>query len=751
MNTTKNKKYRHIALNFSSIDVGLQEKAYNADPLLIDGNKLRSLNLNYEKFYCWGYFDVLTVILFDSIEKIVDLQKLSLTNQTYDHRYYYGRIIYPRYFNLQNLAKEMPLVGVSFIKFKNAATSYLKEDGIRYFIRCILKDKIDLWKRELQINDKELLPIIILSYGWEDIILLIFSKSYENIKRLILKLRTLKFDDIQNCLSEKKLHYWKIYPKKKPKHLTVTTWTIFSIYLSYSKDIKNINQQRRYAFENLIKKVKKDRILVDSIKLQSRPGHLDWAIKKIAKYKSLKAPQPIIGRNDLSLKLKNSTFKSFLKIYYKMILPQLLIKKQSPILSAETSFILDIQKNLEENIPCNKLKIGKLNLLLLTRPKDKNFIKNFLIKSPLPIHTNLALANIFITSIYLKNNFYTKSVMCSLISLIEHLKEVECNTMLIPHGNELQEEITALLEGLALSFIDRFRGIYPIGETSTLPLITYKGSFQKFLVSLDYLCQIIFLKALELVNKNFKKRPLYQRVFSCYIGNAPSPCISITPYINVGLINIPLSAIFNIKSLHYLFHEVGHTFWWSIFRNQPNFIPQQLKRKGYFISELFEDILSDYFEFILCFRGDYDTYKNHFIQSLETNFKYNKGEIKRDPELNIRFLSVKWLFEKITNNRNNYGTYKKIFKKINSARKEYIHEFTLTIKFLPNLLSKNKLFYKLIKSLTEYKNNGDIEEDEFENIIEKFRTCINDGEIEYLFWLDTYKDALDFFKVEDEI
>ncbi|MCD6220154.1 hypothetical protein J7K43_07210, partial [Candidatus Calescamantes bacterium] len=241
--SSEDQKFHHVMIALCCVDAPLQVETYikgahyfldqSADENLAQyfSNKKKDLKTEYLPLYSWGYFDIMEIMKFEKMETFLDLQELIPYTHTYDQRYHCGTLVYHDYnFSFNTLATSYPLTGVSFVKFKEEFFGVIQEGRLLEFFNSFIPE---LFKRHItkpwRVDD--IRYSIIWSWGWEDIIILWFSKSYELIKHLICKLRALKITDVEKLLDKdwrKKLQK-KFKKKNSPlKHCVKFTMTIFS-------------------------------------------------------------------------------------------------------------------------------------------------------------------------------------------------------------------------------------------------------------------------------------------------------------------------------------------------------------------------------------------------------------------------------------------------------------------------------------------------------------------------------------------
>lgn len=546
------------------------------------------------KFCVFGNFDTLLLTFNKSIKELQELQeKFCSFGLTQDYRYHFGTLYYPQESELNKIWNNLPLLVISSIKFKKEVWGSLKNNVSMDDVCKWLKEKVGGAIESVGAK-KDVKFALITSYGWEDFTLIFFSNSYKTIKRVICKLRTFKFDDIKELLSKSSSYHYR--------HLIATTCSLPSIWLDYGLTTEGeLIERRNKAKEKLFSKIKDEDGTLASIMFQVRPGHLDWLRQKLSK----KQTKVIFGRNDLLILSPEKKLSSFFTLFFDDILP-LLKEEYSPIDSTETSFSFSFDNTqLEKDIGSEWRK--EYQKREYKRKEDEEKLKEEIkLLRPcflnIPPHTLRTIVNLLYTGEHLKWDYeLINDSFTPLFSLIDIIKISLCKIAKkqMKYEKGFWDQIISWLKEFDLCFKDRFRGVYPTGETSTMPLITYQGSFHKFLTIVDAIaCWSFDIARLRIKNK----LPLF--ALCSHIGNPPSPNILTLPILRSGFINVPVDLMFSPERLFYIFHETGHAF----FQGLGTYGKIDLGKE-----RLFNDILADYFCGVIGFGGEnWEDYKRLF-------------------------------------------------------------------------------------------------------------------------------------------
>jgi len=624
------KKLYYTLLEFSSVEACFQEEAYLTQPKLITGEQIdKSINLQSKNFFIWGFTDILRLFVFDHLKGFAELQKLKPSCNTDDLKYCSGFCYTNEQLNLKEIMKRYPLLGISFLKFKDELFKYTEIEKYTNFIFEFLKNRV-----EETIKDEKgnyyIFPII--SYGWEDVILLFFSKSYDLIKRSILELRTIKAEDIKDDFLKNKSKKFEF------THIFTTTFTIFGTYFpKYS-----LGTMKRSAAK--VQRVidKSDKAHVCRVKFQVRPGHIKKLELDLKKRFPNMDVKPAPYRADLCLCFKGPVnLHKFLYFYPHII--AIIRDKNTPVISLETEFEMD--KSLLagfESVRVSK-EIKKRDIKI-----DRTIIR-WLKKEEIlsEEHSLLGFINLLSDVSFFQNHYFIKQSMAPWINTVETLKNYLLNLKRIwPRQTDeqllffkkiLSKFIETFLIYLPSTFTDRFRGIYPVGETSIIPLLTYKTSLQKFLTCIDYICIKIFKDVLFLFNEDYE----YPKDFSfCSTFTTEfSPAVRSFLWLS-SFIFIPDIFIYKLK-LTYIPHEIGHAFF-DYFEKESlqrlNQITSDFDSSFYNIEKrnIIPEILSDYFALCVGHKGDLGDFNKHF-------YKFKSSEVP------IRRKAIEWLYANVTN------------------------------------------------------------------------------------------------------
>lgn len=698
MENTEQRKNLYFLFEFSSIEACFQVEAYLTPLKLVTGEKIVDklkvienekeilVNFQSKNFFIWGFTDILRLFIFDDLKGFAELQKLKPACNVDDLKYCAGFSYIREGIELDEILKEYPLLGISFLKFKDDLFKHIKAKDYTYFIFESLKEQIE----EAIKDEKEnycVFPII--SYGWEDVILLFFSKSYDLMKKSILMLREIKAVDIEKS-------FLKTKKKRKFTHIFMNTFTIFGTYFP-NCSLKGMNKSTNRLIRLMKKSMsrlkeiinKDDKAYISGIKFQIRPGHEKKLEEELSKKLLNVDIKPAPYRGDLCLHFKKLVnFHRFLD-YYRLII-KIIEDKRTPVISLETEFVMD--KKLLVGLQSTKVN-KDIEEREIIKTADKKIIKWLKNEKILEEHSLLGFINLLSDASYFENHYFIKQTMSSwtniIITLKNFLNSIKKNWSFYKKHpkyrkkliDNFREDIDEFFILLPIAFTDRFRGTYPVGETSTMPLLTYATSLQKFLICIDYLA----IKVFEDMFSLFKINGKYSKNFSfcSFFTTEYSPATQGFMW-KTNFIFIP--NVFTCPDIAYLFHEVGHAFLEMIDSVGKELISlkiitedfdRRFYKDPYLRRHMIEEILADYFFLCLGLRGTIGELKKF----------YSKHRVKK--ESSIRRKGVSWLYNNIDShrdlssplpNRDEFKYLNKALSHIINSKRSLIHFVLLKLK-----------------------------------------------------------------------
>jgi hypothetical protein len=596
-----------VLLNYCSIGLPHFFSVFNS-PLWHELSKIcKNQRAVSETFYLFGAFDLLNISIsqdvneLDKIQTIKSYQKIKGVMDFFIH---YGLIVslYPSEFTLQSAIKENPLIGIINVKIRDEVWQkvYKKSkdsSGLKNFVNK-LSDKVFADTiNKYQSNAQDYKIISMLSYDCEDLIFIIFAKSYLFIKFFATNLRTIELNELMK------------QPKSlKVKHVTVSTNTIFGFNLKIQDNKLKLIQPIIDQNGRIPEKIR----WYSFFKI--RPGHLEYAQNRLKELSKNKIEiLPIVGRNDLIASVEKAVSLSMFFSQHFSIMSNL--SETRTFISSETYIAFPNHTNLESNKrpgpirPSKIFKDTKLGRLMIDVEKSRNINK---LEKYSFIHTIRKMA-------FLLDDRYLQDSFTTLFPIVFRgiKKYLNLGTS---HSGPTFGLWTGLLE---LAYATRYQGSPPIGETAIYPTLVFYSLGQKIQILLDYLGNWIFKKFCESLGDDAIE-PQYIVTINI---NCPSGTIVPVFPLPISFIFLPPRPLFQIKILMLIFfHELGHAIFDSFLASQSITAELQSvrsRKKSMELNKLLRDLEETFAEFFsakfmsnLNF-GIYREINDEFLESLE--------------------------------------------------------------------------------------------------------------------------------------
>ncbi len=580
----------------------------------------RGKKATFETFYLFGAFDVLNLGISSDVKKLDAMQRIKSDKETegvMDFFMHYGMVVslYPKPFDFTEAVKLNQIVGIITIKIRSSAWDEIYEkfdsiDALKKIIKVRFKNAIEETKNRCSsLISKHYKAILLFSYDCEDVIIILFTNSFQFIKKFTTNLRTLELPDIHPDLSSNKI-----------KHIIASTNTILGrqMYLgSKNNNLLNHTQINGNNFDKL-----------NWLTLfEVRPGHLQHAknsIDRIAKKWKLDwYVNPLAGRNDLIVQPKKSLecdLNAFLETHYKLING---LSKNKSIKSSETYISFPQLDEVESKKVPKKLSSDIAPII----PKLTELI-NKIKDSSLNKLEQESFIQIVRKLKYLLEDRYLHDSLITLYPVISRAIDEYLNIEVHNTGATI-EILTGFIE---LCFATRYQGSPPIGETAVYPTMGYYSLGLKALILLDYLGNWII--------KNFAKQLTLKKFYPHYIAtiniNCPAgTCIPIKG-IDLSFIFLPPRPIFHPEILLVtFFHELGHVICKCVISTKD--IKKRFEKLEREDSELVEKLIAkireeeekiaEFFSAKILSNLDFDKYEKDIMRLCLKSFEY-KGVCK---------------------------------------------------------------------------------------------------------------------------
>ena len=533
-----------------------------------------------------------------------------------DYFMHYGIVasLYPEPFNLKDVVKQNPLIGVITIKVRSIAWDSIYEKfrnitALEKKISELFNTAIEKTKKDCEnLNSQKYSALLLLSYDCEDVVIVLFTQSFQFIKQFTTNVRTLELKDFHQDLSSYNI-----------KHIIASTHTILGMHLTTRNGILIIPDSTRFK-DNIFDKLNWLTFF------EVRPGHLQHAknsIIRIAKKKNLQFHvDPLVGRNDLIVRpkqtieygqsIKYDDLNTLLTTHYELISG---LSRNKSIESSETYISFPEMDKVESKKGPEKLSFDAKYVT-----SELNHLISKIEKSSLSKLEKESFIQIVRKLRYLLENRYLHDSFITLHPLVKRaIEEYFDPEVRESNAGTTLEIFTGFIE---LCYATRYQGSPPVGETAVYPTLGYYSLGQKVLTLLDYLGNWVLA--------NFARKLSLKKFYPHYIAtinmNCPAgTCIPIRG-IGVSFIFLPPRPLFHPEILLVIFlHELGHVICKCFMaaediRNELNSLGENA---GEVIKNLrdFEEIIAEFFSAKILAELDFKKYKS-IMKSCLKSFRF---------------------------------------------------------------------------------------------------------------------------------
>lgn len=494
-------------------------------------------------FYLFGAFDSMLLTVSKDISELNRMRKAIPASQTVgimDFFIHSGLVVatYPNDFYIESAIQECPIVGAIVVKLRGevwpyVANAYAGALGFADTCNVLFQQAVDKTMRDSRLPQRHCKAMLLLSYDYEDAIVVLFTRSFEFVKRFATNLRSLEFDDLVSPAQ-----------KGRPifRHAVVSTVTHLGVHLAKSGNAPVISWgpvvgvQERLSWRTMV---------------QVKPGHLQYAINSIqgASRPGVGEPVPVVGRNDVMIDggpPKLIRVSDFLQRHFEFV--SVLVRNRS-ILSTETHLSFPGLKKLEsKKAPRKMLAAGDAGQSdyegLLADIDRKKALQEFEREAFKAILRKLRSVG---EDPYLRDNFARLAALT--IKGISAYARSSVQERLNQPGPDMW------IGYVELAFASRFLASPPVGETATCATLGRYAPGLKILVLLDDLAALV-IRELSLATN--LPELLDRKVVTLSLNCFTAGCASFSQY---GSSFITLfSGLFFHPQLTYLafFHELGH-------------------------------------------------------------------------------------------------------------------------------------------------------------------------------------------------
>lgn len=723
---------------------------------------------NYAVLHTWGYYDLTIVSFTTDTKAITSGPEVQPPPYVTEFSWHYGTVIDssfdPKDFDRQVI--DNPFVGIAYFKLRKEAIIYSRSETVLQPMVAWLKEKI-LHARK----NKSVETVLILPYGWEDLIVILLSKSLKEIKSVILNLRNnLVFNDSFKKLLVNVVH------EELPRHVCLATCT--TLCARFDLPVDNTQNTTEWIGENCVKpfleKTKVDDEIETFLSIQVLPGH-EEEVKELLTTELFNISFTT-GRNDLLFCPKNPlTLRQFLDFYLLCLMHKASLSG-SKIVSTETLFsftdlhffktekqskvadksishqdAFDVPPILQTWVEKKYIQHHQFQGLVSFLSRTKALRRNPFVNDTLL--SFFALSDVFEVSLN-----YANDLIVSLSQELQELLQIRSpdirlvvpyikmlSVRLSTNVDEIMKQSELFLILIHQAFIDRFRGLYPAGETFAIPLLTYGGSFQKFLNSIDILGTILCEEIVNLAKTNEEKTlgpetNVPGPVIISFVSSCPAPQIIYLHCPEVHFLGLPISSFFNLKKeIFFILHEIGHCFWNNLNTSLEINIPKD---------DLLLQVLADYFATCILHNenqpSSYIQTEIEYFKDIASSEAILKSNIVDGMEIaEDRIFLLRWLYE--FTERGNIATMKDEKRQIKESilSSEHISKIIL---YIISQCKEKSVFWKILVLLNSKRIREANMNPEAKEVLEDLRKIFSEPSISperiCEFWQRLYRLAI---------
>jgi hypothetical protein len=603
---------RWMAVELLSCHICDQETIYRS---LLSDRLTNDSGAVAQKFIAWGSSDIMVLWDIPSTGCARTILDRKRDKGILSRQIFFGNPLGVQTFNFCEISQKLPLVGVSFMKFKDHIIKWLPDHALGLsaysWVELMLNDIVttEIQKQLPAFDSRKFRCAVYAATGWADCIVVIFSDSYAPIQLAISLFRNISIEDV--------FRHCKISQPKgadDPIHALVTSCTIPGVRIDYPTSVELTAAERSQAVEKLLQELDpNDQFTEPFCEIQTRPGHLTHAIRLCEE--GAVCCRPTFGRTDMLVMGTNAQawgVPAFLQFFFEKLLPQMATRGSSAV-SSETKLGFNgasfrCESDRVPDKPRHKLRDFSRLTPEMTEKLQVNISPHTLVAFQQMGESLASLMHDEATSEY-----YESLVMCYDAAIKNLTRFSVAARKLDDHqiAEELSAELSTFCEMMDLCFTDRYRGAYPAGESATVPSLTSVGSFHKVLAVADavanatldallYQCNIINLEC-------DWPPPNFPSLAACaHLGNSSSPRVTTLRLVSTGFINAPTHLMFLGQGMTYITHEAGHIFWNGILRafDLSNSWHQNWDNFNADVCRELREMLADFVTLSVTFRGD---------------------------------------------------------------------------------------------------------------------------------------------------
>ena len=668
---------------------------------------------NAQKFIAWGGFDIAVLSIVDTRQDVVKILEREVPSGLFNRNVFFGTLINEKHFSINNAAESLPLVGVTFVKFRGCLAKLIPQaqlglSAYEWLDKRLAEIKLEISRKLPWFRESDLDYFIAASTGWADCMIVFFGRSYAAIQLAVSSLRNTTVSDV--------LAYYNAigHDQDVPKHAVVTTCTVPAAYfkLNPATDDNSAKRDAEAAFEAIMSRVdERDQFSKFTVEVQARPGHLNHAMSvfREAGFETW----PTLGRSDFTCSALEGHALGY-RGYFSFFLKKMIAGMPMPTRAALSS---ETKIEFPDIIFDNELCDGP------TKTNHKNREIAFeadevAIGEMISLHTIAALKQIAKSlsaltgdestyEYYMGVECFYRTACRNLDDKVRKMRVVKTSQLSL--RDLLCKSIAEACDHAELCFKDRYRGAYPAGETAAMPSVTYQGSFHKILATVDALVNGTLDGACLQLQKEMKNCEFaIPDVAGCaHLGNSASPQVDVVSFLGVGSVNVPSHLMFCPDGLTYVLHETGHIFWAVIPSQYENEFWNTWTRADKKLHDMITEILCDLFALSVGFLGNLTTAKSVVTKLLAELLPGGKQKLFQSAMM-MRLYSAKILYNIVTR-KNGFDELMPALQPISKMKREF-DEVHLCFDFIRLLMEDSPRFTASLRAVCALSDRKTLEE-----------------------------------------
>jgi hypothetical protein len=484
---------------------------------------------------------------------------------------YAGHMLEPVAFNPAEFAATHPILGFCSLRLARRA---LKEARGFGFVADFLKDQFPA--------DGNIRWALASTTGWEDVVVMFFGRSFNDIKAAVGAMRGLHAK--HPCL------VIDLDTKDGLHHLILTSCTLPAIACRWHRGWTEADTQQ------LLTHVHGDEPIRWAIRVEVYPGHWDACaslLKQRCAEKGLVVDiSPLFGQADLRLSPLDAaacTHRGLLTLLTEVVFP-LEIMPKTVIRTVETRLIPDL--DYAEDTGAGHLSTREIHPLSpdvgsMFRSESRDALRHM----GAPPHTLHALEETMARIQGMARDRLHGEEFQALHRLATTFNKaaLEVRKRITPSDTIYEDEARDLLQDISdwqlyldRCLADRFRGPYPAGDNMMVRIGSHSGTHLRFLVVMDHFAQKACDLARTRINEKLGVAAMPKVALATFIGNSPTAYATshTIKRLHCGFTDLPATLAGRIQDCHLVAHETGHHIIRAFFSVYTDFEPFSYRRTG---------------------------------------------------------------------------------------------------------------------------------------------------------------------------